>query len=49
VNANLTQALISIEVAKHFHDIRRYMNARAYSLKGPSLFVESYLEALALQ
>ena len=49
VDADLTQSLVGIEMAKHLHDIRRDMNARSYSLKRASLFIKPNLKPLALQ
>jgi hypothetical protein len=49
MNADLAKPMLSIQVAQHLQDIRRNVNAGAHSLKRSGLFVNPYLEALALQ
>src|SRR3984893_17202938 len=49
VDTDLAQPLLCTKSAEYLHDIRRNVNACADSLKGRSLFVYPYWEALALQ
>jgi hypothetical protein len=48
VDTDPAQLVLCAKPAEDLHDIRRNVNAGADSLKGPSLFVDLYREALAL-